>query len=421
MAYNGLADSSRSPHEASEGRATEAIVSGASFPEKVTPMNEETPKEFDLSCPVPLSDHATVQLAHGGGGRLMRGLIEGLFLPAFEAGGESASETPKTGESPSKTAPTGGLSPSQPPPTGQRPPHDSAVLDVGRTRLAFTTDSFVVHPLFFPGGDIGKLAVYGTVNDLAMAGAKPLVLSAGFILEEGFAMETLRRVVDSMRKAADDVGVRIVTGDTKVVDRGKGDGLFINTSGVGIVPDGVDVSPARVAPDDAILLSGDLGRHGIAIMSVREGLSFEGALESDCCSLTGLVEAMTAAGADVHCLRDLTRGGLAAALNEIAVDAAVGIELEEAAIPVAEPVAGACELLGLDPLYVANEGRLVAFVPAEAADRVLEIMRSHPAAPQAAIIGTATAEHPGLVELRGPLGGGRIIDLLSGEQMPRIC
>jgi len=355
-------------------------------------MNEETPNEFNLSCPIPLGEHATVQLAHGGGGRLMRGLIEGLFLPAFEAGGEK-----------------------------RQPPHDSAVVEVAGMRLAFTTDSFVVSPLFFPGGDIGKLAVYGTVNDLAMAGAKPVALSAGFILEEGFAIETLRRIVDSMRQAAAEVGVRIVTGDTKVVDRGKGDGVFINTSGVGLVGEGVDVSPARVAPGDAVLLSGDLGRHGIAIMSVREGLSFEGALPSDCASLAGLVEAMTAAGADVHCLRDLTRGGLAAALNEIAADAAVGVELQEATIRVAEPVAGACELLGLDPLYVANEGRLVAFVPAEAADRVLEIMRSHPAALQAAIIGTATAGHPGLVELRSPLGGGRIIDLLSGEQMPRIC
>jgi len=357
-------------------------------------VNDNTGEDFNLACPVPLGDHTTVQLAHGGGGRLMRGLIEGLFLPAFQAG----------------------LSPRDIP-----VPHDSAVVDIAGARLAFTTDTFVVSPLFFPGGDIGKLAVCGTVNDLAMAGAKPVCLSAGFVLEEGFPIETLRRVVDSMAAAAREVGVPIVTGDTKVVDRGKGDGVFINTAGIGLVPEGIEVSPRRVLPGDAILLSGDLGRHGMAIMSVREGLSFEGALESDCASLAGLVEALLAAGRDIHCLRDLTRGGLAAALNEIAEHARVGIELEEAAIPVATPVASACELLGLDPLYVANEGRLVAFVPGPAADQVLAIMRSHPAAQGPAIIGRVSERHPGTVELRGVLGGGRIVDLLSGEQMPRIC
>jgi hydrogenase expression/formation protein HypE len=324
------------------------------------------------------------------------------------------------------------------------------VLPVDGARLAFTTDTFVVSPLFFPGGDIGKLAVYGTVNDLAMAGAKPAYLSAGFILEEGLPMETLRRVVASMCEAARAAGVRIVTGDTKVVDRGKGDGIFINTAGIGWVPPGVDISPARVAAGDVILLSGDLGRHGIAIMSVREGLCFEGALESDCAPLAGLVEVMlgikprpavapsvggatagrgiaggATAGrgfmAEVHCLRDLTRGGLASALNEIAADAGVGMELDEAAIPVAEPVAAACEMLGLDPLYVANEGRLVALVSPAAADRILEIMRSHPAAVGPARIGVVTATHAGTVELRSRFGGGRIVDLLSGEQMPRIC
>ena len=225
-----------------------------------------------------------------------------------------------------------------------------------------TTDTFVVSPLFFPGGDIGRLAVYGTVNDLAMAGARPAYLSAGFILEEGLPLETLRRIVDSMCRAARESGVRIITGDTKVVDRGKGDGIFINTAGVGLVPDGITVSPERVAPGDAILVSGDLGRHGMAIMSVRESLGFEGALESDCACLAGLVQALLALGADVHCLRDLTRGGLAAAANEIAADVGVGIELVEARIPVSQLVASACEILGLDPLYVANEGRLVAFV-----------------------------------------------------------
>jgi hydrogenase expression/formation protein HypE len=356
-------------------------------------MSDPSPKDFQFTCPLPLPEHATVQLAHGGGGRLMQQLIERLFLPAF-AGAET-----------SRIA----------------APHDSAVLPFSGGRLAFTTDSFVVSPLFFPGGDIGRLAVYGTVNDLAMAGARPLYLSVGFILEEGLDMETLRRVVASMAAAAAEVGVRIVTGDTKVVDRGKGDGIFINTAGLGLVPEGIDVAPNRVEPGDAVLVSGDLGRHGIAIMSVREGLAFEGALQSDCASLAGLVETMLTAGRDIHCLRDLTRGGLASALNEIARHAAVGIELDEAAIPVAEPVAGACELLGLDPLYVANEGRLAAFVPAEAAEGVLEIMRSAPAAPAAAIIGMATREHPGTVELRGRLGGSRIVDVLSGEQLPRIC
>jgi hydrogenase expression/formation protein HypE len=284
-----------------------------------------------------------------------------------------------------------------------------------------TTDCYVVDPIIFPGGDIGKLAVNGTVNDLSVQGAQPLFLAAGFILEEGLPMETLRRVVESMRRAADEAGVRIVTGDTKVVDRGKGDGVFINTAGVGVIPDGVEIAPERVAPGDAVLLSGDLGRHGIAVMSVREGLQFEGALQSDCAPLAGLVAALVDAGADLHCLRDLTRGGLAAALNEIASAAGVGIELEEAAIPVAEPVAGACELLGLDPLYVANEGRLVAIVPPEAAEQTLQIMRQHAVASDAAVIGTVADTHPGTVEVRSPLGGGRILDLLSGEQLPRIC
>jgi hydrogenase expression/formation protein HypE len=359
-------------------------------------MSDQLPDDFNLSCPIPLTEHATVQMAHGGGGRLMRGLIEGLFLPTFRRG------TPAAGQP-------------------AAPPHDSAVVELGGARVAFTTDTFVVSPLFFPGGDIGCLAVYGTVNDLAMSGARPLYLSAGFVLEEGLPMETLRRVVESMRRAAETAGVEIVTGDTKVVDRGKGDSIFINTAGIGLVPPGVEVSPARVVPGDAILVSGDLGRHGIAIMSVREGLQFEGALDSDCASLAGLVEALIELGGDVHCLRDLTRGGLAAAVNEIALDARVGIELDEAAIPVAEPVAGACELLGLDPLYVANEGRLVAFVPAEAADRALQILRSHPAACGPAVIGSVTRKHPGTVDLCSPLGGGRILDLLSGEQMPRIC
>jgi hydrogenase expression/formation protein HypE len=377
--------------------------------------------DFNLTCPVPLNDYPTVQLAHGGGGRLMRDLIEGIFLTAFRLDDSPLPTNLRSvpGEGQGEGTLPSPLSPLPSPLI--LPPHDAAVLPAGGTRLAFTTDSFVVHPLFFPGGDIGRLAVYGTVNDLAMAGAKPAYLSAGFILEEGLPMDVLRRVVASMAEAARTAGVQIVTGDTKVVDRGKGDGLFINTAGVGWVSPGVEISPARVKPGDAILLSGDLGRHGMAIMSVREGLEFEGALESDCAPLAGLVESMLATGGDLHCLRDLTRGGLAAALNEIALDAGVGVEIDEAAIPVAEPVAAACELLGLDPLYVANEGRLVAFVPAASADRVLEAMRAHPAAAAACPIGVVTEAHAGLVELRGRFGGGRIVDLLSGEQMPRIC
>ncbi len=354
-------------------------------------MSDSNVVDFTLSCPLPITDHATVQLAHGGGGRLMRNLIEGLFRPAF-----------------------GGDGP-------QGPAHDSAVVEISGGRLAMTTDTFVVRPLFFPGGDIGKLAVYGTVNDLAMAGARPLYLTAGFVLEEGLPMETLRRVVESMAAAAGEVGVRIITGDTKVVDRGHGDGIFINTAGVGLVMPEFDIAPQRVAAGDVVIVSGDLGRHGMAVMSVREGLGFESDLQSDCASLAGLVEALAPIGRDLHCLRDLTRGGLAAALNEIAIDVNVGIEIEQEAIQVSDPVAAACEVLGLDPLYTANEGRLVAFVAPSAAERALEILQRHPAAQGPAIIGRVSHEHPRSVEVRSPLGGRRLLDLLSGEQMPRIC
>ena len=352
------------------------------------------PEDFKLSCPLPIGHHDTIQMSHGGGGRMMQRLIDGLFVAAFSGSTEVSQRAPL---------------------------HDSSVLEANGTRVAFTTDTFVVNPLFFPGGDIGKLAVCGTVNDLAMSGADPKWLSAGFILEEGFPMESLQRIVESMQKTAEGAGVRIVTGDTKVVDRGKGDGIFINTAGIGIVPDGIDISPARVRPGDVVLVSGDLGRHGIAIMSVREGLQFEGALESDCDCLGGLVSAMRQVGADLHCLRDLTRGGLAAALNEIATAAQVGVELKESAVPVEPQVSGACEMLGLDPFYVANEGRLMAMVSPDAAETVLEIMKAHPAAPRPAVIGRVTGNRPGCVELHGDLGGSRILDLLSGEQMPRIC
>ncbi len=350
----------------------------------------ENPPDFALNCPLPISDYPQVLMAHGGGGRLMQQLIEQVFYRAFDN-----------------------------PVLGER--HDGALLDVGGQRLAFTTDSYVVQPLFFPGGDIGSLAVNGTVNDLAMCGARPRWLSAGFIIEEGLPVETLRRVADSMRAAAAAAGVELVTGDTKVVDKGKGDGLFINTAGIGVVEHASRISPRAVRPGDAILVSGDLGRHGMAIMSVREGLEFESAIESDCAPLTGLVQALFDAGVDVHCLRDLTRGGLAAALNEIAATARVQIHVDEAAIPVTELVRGACEILGLDPLYVANEGRLAAWVAAGDAERALAAMQSRPEGAGAARIGTVQAEPAGLVTLKSVIGVARVLDLLSGEQLPRIC
>jgi hydrogenase expression/formation protein HypE len=343
-----------------------------------------------LSCPVALAGHEHVRLAHGGGGRLTRDLIERLFLPAFDNPGLAAR-------------------------------HDSAVDTLPPGRIAFTTDAYVVHPRHFPGGDLGRLAVCGTVNDLAMAGARPLYLSAAFILEEGLPLAELRRTTASMRSAAAECGVAVVTGDTKVVDRGKGDGIFLTTAGIGIVPDGVDVAPRRVRPGDAILLSGDVGRHGIAVLSVREGLEFDVAVESDCAPLAGLVRSLIAAGIDLHCLRDPTRGGLATLLAEIAADAGVAVEVEEDAIPVDETVVGACELLGLDPLYVACEGRLVAFVAGDEADRALEVMRADVLGRGAARIGAVGDAPAGRAVLRTRVGTRRVLDLMSGEQLPRIC
>ncbi|MBZ5553626.1 MAG: hydrogenase expression/formation protein HypE [Acidobacteriia bacterium] len=355
---------------------------------------------FALSCPIPLSDYPTVLLAHGGGGKLMHQLIEKMFVAAF------ANPLLETR-------------------------HDGAVINLlGKNeqrplRLAFTTDSYVVHPLFFPGGDIATLAVNGTVNDLAMCGARPLYLSAGFILEEGLPMETLWRVVQSMRQAADAAGVQVVTGDTKVVDRGKGDGIFINTAGIGIVEHELGINPASVQPGDVLLLSGDIGRHGIAIMAVREGLEFESTIESDCAPLASLILALLEAGIEVRCLRDLTRGGLATALVEISEAARLDIQIEENAIPVREDVQGACEILGFDPLYVANEGRFVAFIAPADADRALALLRAHPLGTGACAIGKVAGvserSHPGLVTMQSKIGAIRIIDMLSGEQLPRIC
>ncbi len=345
---------------------------------------------FGLQCPVPLSDYSQVLLAHGGGGKLSQQLIQELFVSSF------SNPTLET-------------------------LHDGALLKVGKERLAFSTDSYVVHPIFFPGGTIGDLAVNGTVNDLAMCGAEPKYLSVGFIIEEGLPMEDLWKVVLSMKDTAEKAGVQLVTGDTKVVDRGKGDQLFINTSGIGVIDEGVDIHPRNAKPGDKILVNGGIAEHGIAIMSVREGLEFESPIVSDTAPLNGLVREMFAESKNIHVLRDPTRGGVASALNEIAGQADIGMMLDETVIPVSDPVRGACEILGLDPLYVANEGKLLAIVSPNDANRVLEKMRSHPLGKNSAIIGEVVADHPGVVVMRSSIHGTRIVDMMSGEQLPRIC
>jgi len=347
-------------------------------------------KGFQLQCPTPLNDSERVQLAHGGGGRRMHELLEGLLLPSFK--NELLLER-----------------------------HDGATLNIAGARLAFTTDSYVVQPLFFPGGDIGTLAINGTVNDLAMCGARPLYLSSAFILEEGFPMESLRRVVESMRITAAEAKVQLVTGDTKVVDKGKGDGIFVNTAGIGMVEHTLTIAPSAVRPGDVILLSGDLGRHGIAIMAMREGLSFETTIESDCAPLWQPIAALLAAGIEIHCLRDLTRGGLSSGLIEIAEAAAMRISIDELTIPVREDVAGACEILGLDPLYLANEGRFIAFVPEHETARALDILNQHAVSSGAIKIGQVQEEPAGMVTMNSRMGTERILDMLSGEQLPRIC
>jgi len=299
--------------------------------------------------------------------------------------------------------------------------HDGAVLNIAGARLAFTTDSYVVKPLFFPGGDIGTLAVNGTVNDLAMCGARPLYLSSAFILEEGFAMESLQRIVESMRLSAAETGVQMVTGDTKVVDRGSGDGIFVNTAGIGVVEHSLTIAPSAVRSGDIVLLSGDVGRHGIAIMATREGLSFETTIESDCAPLWEPVSALLQAGLEIHCLRDLTRGGLSSGLIEIAETAQLRISIEELAVPVREDVAGACEILGLDPLYLANEGRFVVFVPEPETGRALEILSRYSVTGGAVRIGQVLDKPRGMVTMKCRLGTERVLDMLSGEQLPRIC
>ena len=341
-------------------------------------------------CPVPFSATETVLLGHGSGGKLSAELLHSVFLPAFDNPVLAHLE-------------------------------DQAVLEFGGTRLAFTTDSFVAKPLFFRGGDIGSLAVHGTVNDLAMCGARPVALSVAFILEEGFPLSDLRRIADSMARAASTAGVTIVTGDTKVVERGSGDGVYLTTTGIGIVPPGVSVSAAQAQPGDAVLLSGAIGDHGVAMLSAREGLELDGEITSDSAPLNGLVETMLAVTHQVHAMRDPTRGGLAGTLNEIAKQSKVGISVREDAIAVHAGVRGACEVLGLDPLHVANEGKLVAFVPMKHAAEMVDAMHKHPLGAEAAIIGTVVDRDPGMVTMRTVFGTTRIVDILPGDQLPRIC
>lgn len=357
----------------------------------MTTASKNAPDFSNWTCPLPLKDYPTIVMGHGGGGKLGTELVEHLFLPAFR---NPALEN-----------------------LG-----DAAVIELGGARVALSTDSFVVQPLFFPGGSIGELAVNGTVNDLAVSGALPKTLSAGFILEEGFPLAQLAAIVQAMAKAAAAAGVQIVTGDTKVVERGHGDGCYINTAGVGLLREGVQVAPHRVRPGDAILVSGTIGDHGMAIMSVREGLEFESQIRSDCAALNEMIGAvLDAADGAVRAMRDPTRGGLASTLNEIAQASRVGIVVDEAKIPVRAEVQSACELLGLDPVYVANEGKAVFFVAPEAADKVLETLRTHPLGRDAARIGQATAEHKGMLVSRTAMGASRVIPMQIGEQLPRIC
>jgi hydrogenase expression/formation protein HypE len=353
--------------------------------------NDESKKPpMSPACPIPIAQYPRVMTAHGGGGRLMNDLVRRMFVETF------ASPELEAG-------------------------HDGAVLPLAAGRLAFTTDSYVVRPLFFPGGDIGSLSVHGTVNDLAMCGARPHVLSAAFVLEEGLAMEDLWRVVRSMGQAASESGVRVVTGDTKVVERGKGDGVFINTAGVGVVEHDLDIAPASIRAGDAVVLSGDIGRHGVAVLAARAELQFETTVESDSASVAGIVGDLLAAGLEIHCMRDLTRGGLASALVEIAETAHRAIHVEEEEIVVTPQVLGACELLGFDPLSVANEGRFALILPADQAERALSIIRTHPSGCDARLIGRVLDEERPLVTMTSRIGTRRVIEMMSGEQLPRIC
>lgn len=341
-----------------------------------------------FSCPLPIEQYPHVVLAHGGGGKLMNDLIQKMFLSAFDS---------------------------------SEPPHDSVVLPSKTEKLAFTTDGYVVHPLFFPGGNIGSLAIHGTVNDLAMSGATPRYVSASFIIEEGLPMADLWKIVSTMAEAASQCGVKVVTGDTKVVDRGKGDGIFITTSGIGTIEHTLSIGPSSVRTGDAILCSGDLGRHGIAVLSAREGLEFGTAIESDSAPLHEVVSVLLQNKVEIHCMRDLTRGGLASALNEIADAVQLGMDLLEEQISVRAEVRSACDILGFDPLYVANEGRFCLFLPADQAAKALEILRSFTTSGNASRVGTVSAKKGSSVVLRTTFGTERIVDMLSGEQLPRIC
>jgi hydrogenase expression/formation protein HypE len=345
--------------------------------------------EPELNCPLPLN-YDRIVMAHGGGGRLMQELLNTLIQPAFD--------NPILNQN-----------------------HDSAVIPFGNLRLAFTTDSYVVKPLFFPGGDIGKLAVCGTLNDLAMSGAKPLFLSCSLIIEEGFEKAKLQRIIESMRHAADQAGVLFVTGDTKVVDHGKGDGVYINTAGIGLIDKNTHIHPSRIQDGDSIIVSSDLGRHGIAVLLERENLEFEHDIESDCADLSGLVQKLLDAGVKIHCLRDLTRGGLASVLIELAASSKLHFQLIESALPICPAVNSVCELLGFDPVYIANEGAFVLFVPKHHTELALAVLRNTPLGTQAVQIGHVKPADEGLVTLENTLGVRRILDLLSGEQLPRIC
>lgn len=355
-------------------------------------MNEETKinSTAGFTCPIPKSEYDKILLAHGGGGSLSHQLISKMFLPQFDNELLNAQ-------------------------------HDSAIFTVGKNKFAFTTDSYVIQPIFFPGGDIGKLAVNGTINDLAVSGAKPLYISAAFIIEEGLPIEDLWKIVLSMKEAAKKAGVLIVTGDTKVVERGKGDKIFINTSGIGIVEEGIEISPKNCSEGDVIIINGSIADHGIAIMSAREGLTFETEIKSDTAPLNGLIQSVLVVSKNVHVMRDPTRGGVASTLKEIAMTAQVGIEINEKEIPIKEEVKGACEILGFDPLYIANEGKVLLFVAKEDAEKVLNAMLSNNYGKESRIIGRVTSDHPGTVVMKTSIGSTRVIEMITGEQLPRIC
>ena len=346
--------------------------------------------ELELTCPTPLQ-YEQIVMAHGGGGRLMQQLLDNLIRPIFS--------NPYLNQN-----------------------HDSTLVTINGSKIAFTTDSYVINPVFFSGGDIGKLAVCGTLNDLAMSGAKPLYLTCSFIIEEGFSVEALQKIVQSMQASAEQSGALIVTGDTKIVNKGKGDGIFINTAGIGLVNETINISPSAIQIGDSVIISSDIARHGIAIMLDREGIDFQHGIVSDCADLSGLVQSLLSANVNIHCLRDLTRGGLASALIELASYSKHIIEIQETALPIHTDVLSACEILGFDPLYIANEGCMVLFVPEAETERTLNLLHQHPLGHQASQIGTVKATHPqGLLTLQNNFGMTRIIDLLSGEQLPRIC